>query len=277
MLTPVPLEHPEETPPAVQPDAPRPGSRVPALPSTAAPEPDLGVAKTTNQTQSPIIQASGTTKRKRSQIHTIVIKSGTTYNVSIYGNKFQVIQSRLARCRSIRYDPSASFSVYGVGVGVEMDTEAAFTILEIQNPLTFPITVIIGFGWDNHKSYIAPAYRVPVFEGYAAFAGGVAQTFATANATLFQDGVQVLTGVPIGHLYFRYGFFYGYQVPLATGTNPTANAAAANIGATGFLLDALPQGGWTQYSAPAGELWDLFNFNFLGTAGTDGVVFRLLQ
>lgn len=276
MLTPVPIEQPEAPPVAVQPDIPRPlSSLVPALPSDAAPDSELGVARNTNQEQSPIVQASGTIKRKRSLIYTVVINAGATYPLSIYGNKFQLIQSPCPL--PIRYDPSASFSVYGVGIGVEMDTEAAFTILEIQNPLKFPITVIIGFGWDNHKSYIAPAYRVPVFEGYAAFAGGVAQNFGTANATLFQDGVQVLTNVPIGHLYFRYGFFYGWQVPLAAGTKPTANAATAVMGATGFLIDPIPQGGWTQYSAPAGELWDLFNFNFLGTAGTDGVFFRLLQ
>jgi hypothetical protein len=118
---------------------------------------------------------------------------------------------------------------------------------------------------------------VSVTEGFLAF-NGSSQNFGTSpNANLVIGGVTVLNGSqgPLGNLYFRRGYFYGIQLTLFTPPQ-TANANAAYIGRSARMMDTIPQGGWVEYDAPQGQLYNLANFWVKGNgAGNDGVYFQL--
>ncbi len=254
--------------------------RAPAVPTPMAPVvvPDLPIARTVNATLPPEVLTSRKVIKKRSSIQTVTVAAGQTFAMAAYGNRWQLLAAPAPI--SIRYDPTAGFSTYAPGLGIMIDVEAEFGQLEIQNTYSLPITVTLFFGWDDQSAFVAPALPATVVEGLILVTAAL-QTFGTTNAvaSLWFNGSNGTTAysAPLGHFYFRTGFFYGYSfLNGSTGLGPlTPNANNVYIGKTRFAFDTIVPGNWVRYDAPPGEFLDLGLISFNGSAGTDGLYFDL--
>lgn len=218
----------------------------------------LPIAQTDNKTQSVQVKTAGSTTRKRSQIVTFTILAGATFPMAAFGNKWQLLA---APCPvPIRYDMTAGFSTYVPGLGLTIATEADFDRLEFQNPLSVTATFTVFFGWDDLVAYITPTFPVTPVEGWTACTNGASVPLSPYTLPF----------------YFRKGFFYGIK-NLTAGNAPVANAQVVYIGKTTFLPDIVQPGGWIEYEASSGQLWNFANFNAYGTGGesSDGIFWSL--
>jgi hypothetical protein len=257
---------------------------------TAPPEPDsaplralvattpapLPIAQTSNATFDPVVRTARSILGKRSSIQTVTIPAGATFPMAAYGSQWQLLN---APCPiPVRYDMTAGFSTYVSGLGVVIQSLSDFTQLEFQNPLNYPITITVSFGWDGLEGYVQPNFPAITIEGFFLFSGGSQNFGAQIGSILIVNGVIVnngASGIALGNVYFRNGFFYGYQAGIFILPPATANANAAYIGRTANLIDQIPKGGWVQYQPPAGQFFNLANFYCKGTSSNDGVWFSL--
>jgi hypothetical protein len=222
-------------------------------PGACAPTP-LGLARTDNSTESIPQRAARGPLSRNSHIESLTIAAGATYPLGYSGTIFQLLA---APCPvSVRYDPDAGFATYLPGMGIQVTQERPFTVLELKNPQTVAITITIFVGWE-----------IPAMFGFGALALNTPQEGFTAMIT--GTAVQLSTA----SVYFRNGFFYGYQ-SAPTLKAPTNNAASINIGKTTNLSDLVTTGSWVNYAAPAGFWFNLASFYALGQTG-DGIFYSL--
>jgi hypothetical protein len=242
----------------------------PPVPTPAPPVvvPALPIATTTNATFPPSVTTSPLVQQKRSGIVTATIPALTTFTMQAYGNRFQLLK---APCPvPIRYESSSGFATYPPGFGIMIDTQSAFTQLELQNTLNVSITVTVFFGWDDQSAFITPTFPAQNVEGLALIPGG-------GTGLPFQ--LIALTTIT-GHYYFKRGFFYGLTA-VANSSGQAANVnnqANINIGRAADVRlgglatinnmpDIITPGGWVEYDAPEGQMFDLASFWVIGTSG----------
>jgi hypothetical protein len=210
-------------------------------------------ARTTNAAQTPAQRAAAGPVVRRTHIVTLIIPALGTLEHPISGTSLQVLSSPCPL--DIQYDVSAGPMSFAPGFGIAVPKQSPFSLLVIKNPLSSSITIVLCVGWGKHKASIAPAYVVTPIEGWVACVTGV---------------VTPLSTTPV---YFRNGFFYGFQ-GAPVGAAPVNNAGSVNIGKTANLPDIVQSSQWVQYQAPPGQLYNLAKFNILGTS-PDGIFYSL--